>query len=121
MRDMRWACIRKNLDALLPAISALDAEAELKAMVKDPKESLLQFICRFQAIMQWYDENQLNTQRAAHILLRKLPQILQRRLAAERFDALSLRFYLSESPRLHELAFCFTSWMEGILGRFYGS
>ena len=47
MQDMHWDCIKKNLDALLPAISALDAEAELKAMSKDSKESLLQFICRF--------------------------------------------------------------------------
>ena len=68
-REMHWECVKRNLDALLPAISALDAEAELKSMKKDPKESLLQFICRFQATMQWYDETQLNAQRAAHILL----------------------------------------------------
>ena len=59
-REMRWECVKCNLDALLPVISALDVEAELKSMVKDPKESLLQFICRFQATMQWYDESQLN-------------------------------------------------------------
>ena len=45
--DMHWNCIKKNLDVLLPVVSALDAEAELKGMSKDSKESLLQFICRF--------------------------------------------------------------------------
>lgn len=39
--------MKKNLDALLPIVSALDAEAELKSMSKDSKESLLQFICKF--------------------------------------------------------------------------
>ena len=89
---MRWECVKRNLDALLPAIFALDAEAELKSMKKDPKGSLLQFFCHFQATMQWYDETQLNAQRAAHILLRKLPQVLQRRLATKRFDVLSVDF-----------------------------
>ena len=91
-REMRWECVKRNLDALLPAIFALDAEAELKSMKKDPKGSLLQFFCHFQATMQWYDETQLNAQRAAHILLRKLPQVLQRRLATKRFDVLSVDF-----------------------------
>ena len=40
-QDMRWNCVKKNLDVLLPAVSALDAEAELKGMSKDSKESLL--------------------------------------------------------------------------------
>ena len=53
---MHCQCVKRSLDALLPAISALNAEAELKSVKKDPKESLLQFICRFQATMQWYDE-----------------------------------------------------------------
>ena len=83
MQDMCWDCIEKNLDALLFVVSALDTEAELQSMVKDSKESLLQFICRFQATMRWYAESQLNTQRATHILLPKLPQILQRRLVVE--------------------------------------
>ena len=34
-QDMHWSCIKKNLDALLPAISALGMEAELKSMSKD--------------------------------------------------------------------------------------
>ena len=42
--------------------------------------------------MQWYGGNQLNSQRAARILLHKLPQVLQRRLAAEQFDMLSVEF-----------------------------
>ena len=46
-QDMRWNCVKENLDALLPAISPLDGEAELKGMSKDSRESLLQFICRF--------------------------------------------------------------------------
>ena len=54
-REMHWECVKRNLDVLLPAISTLNAEAELKSMKKNPKESLLQFICRFQATMQWYD------------------------------------------------------------------
>ena len=33
--------MKKNLDVLLPAMSALDVEAELKLMVIDSKESLL--------------------------------------------------------------------------------
>ena len=44
MQNMHWDYIKKNLDALLPAASALDAEAKLKAMSKNSKESLLQFI-----------------------------------------------------------------------------
>ena len=68
--------MKRNLDALLPAISALDAEAELKSMKKDPKESL-QFIYHSQATMQWYDATQLNAQRVAHILLWKLLHVLQ--------------------------------------------
>ena len=51
---IRWNCVKDNLDALLPVVFAMDAEAELKGMGKDPKESLLHFICRFQATMQWY-------------------------------------------------------------------
>ena len=74
--DMRWACVKKNLDALLLAIFALNAEAELKAMSKDAKESLLQFICRFQATMQWCNESHLIAKKASHILLHKLPQVL---------------------------------------------
>ena len=46
-QDMRWDCIKQNLDVLLPAILALDVEAELKAISRDFKESLLQFICKF--------------------------------------------------------------------------
>ena len=41
MQDMRWNCVKKNLDALLPAVSAMDSKAELKGMGKDPKEPLL--------------------------------------------------------------------------------
>ena len=44
--------MKKNLDALLLAVSVLDADGELKAMSKDSKESLLKFICRFQATVQ---------------------------------------------------------------------
>ena len=29
-REMRWECVKPNLDVLLPSISALDVEAELK-------------------------------------------------------------------------------------------
>ena len=89
---MQWECVKKNLDALLSEISALDAEAELKAMSKDSKESLLQFICCFQATMQWYGKPHLKTQRATHILLHKLPQVLQRPLALENFDLLIVDF-----------------------------
>ena len=32
--EHRWDCIKKNLDSLLPAVSALDAEAELKRMIE---------------------------------------------------------------------------------------
>ena len=113
--DMRWSCVKKNLDALLPAVSALDAEAELKAMSKDPKESLLQFICRFQATMQWYGDDQLNSQRAAHILLRKLPQILQRRLASERFAALSVEFiYEKAQDYMNWLSVSPTGWKDSL-------
>ena len=112
---MRWNCIKKNLDVLLPVVSALDAEAELKGMSKDSKESLLQFICRFQATMQWYSGDQLNTQRAAHILLRKLPQPLQRRLAAERFDALSVSFiYETAQDYMSWLSISPTGWKESL-------
>ena len=51
MHDMQWECGKKNFDALLLAISTLDAKAELKTMSKDSKVSLLQFICCFQATM----------------------------------------------------------------------
>ena len=95
--DHKWRCLKKNLDHLLPAVSALDAEAELSSLKKDSKESLLQFICRFQAVMYAYEEGQLNKQRAAHILLRKLPQALQRRLASEDFAALSVDFIYQKS------------------------
>ena len=47
MQDMHWECAKKNPDALLPIVSVLDVEVELKAMSKDSKESLLQFICKF--------------------------------------------------------------------------
>ena len=90
--EHRWDCIKKNLDSLLPAVSALDAEAELKRMTKDAKESLLQFICRFQTVADDYTEDQLNPQRAAHILLRKLPQAFQMRMATERLESLSVGF-----------------------------
>ena len=39
--DHKWRCLKKNLDNLLPAVSALDAEAELSSLKKDSKESLL--------------------------------------------------------------------------------
>ena len=42
--------------------------------------------------MQWYGEDQLNAQRAAHILLCKLPQMLQRRPVVEQFGVLSVDF-----------------------------
>ena len=40
-QDMHWECVKKNLDAFLLNSLALDAEAELKPMNKDSKESLL--------------------------------------------------------------------------------
>lgn len=46
-QDMRWDCVKRNLDALFPTIFALDAEAKLKGMSKDSKESLLQFPMSF--------------------------------------------------------------------------
>lgn len=39
--DLHWDCVKKNLDALLPTIWALDSKAELKAMTKETEESLL--------------------------------------------------------------------------------
>ena len=114
-RKMRWESVKRNLDALLPAISALDAEAELKSMKKDPKESLLQFICRFQTTMQGYDETQLNAQRAAHILLQKLLQVLQRRLTAKRFDALSVDFvYQKAQDYMNWLSVSPAGWKDSL-------
>lgn len=110
---MRWECVKKNLDALLPGASALDAEAELKTMSKDSKESLLQFICRFQATIHWYSADQLNSRRAAHILLRKLPQALQRRLASESFDSLSVEFiYQKAQDYMNWLSVSPTGWKD---------
>ena len=48
-QDMRWDYVKRKLDALLPAVSTMDVEAELKGMSKDSKESLLHFNCCFQA------------------------------------------------------------------------
>ena len=42
--------------------------------------------------MQWYEPDQFSMQRVAHILLCKLPRVLQRRLVLERFDVLSVAF-----------------------------
>ena len=50
-QDMHSNCIEKNLNLLLPMISISDGEAELKAMSKDCKESSLQLIRCFQAMM----------------------------------------------------------------------
>ena len=33
----RWECVKRTLDALLPTLSVLNAEAELKMVTKDPK------------------------------------------------------------------------------------
>lgn len=100
---------------LLPEVSALDVEAQLKTLEKEPKESLLQFICRFQATMQWYSNDQLNPTRAAHILLRKLPQALQRRLAAEPFEMLGVDFiYQKTQDYMNWLSVSPTGWKESL-------
>ena len=65
--------------------------------------------------MQWYDETQLNAQRAAHILLRKLPQVLQRQLAAERFDALRVDFiYYKAQDYMNWLFISPTGWKHSL-------
>ena len=65
--------------------------------------------------MQWYTNDQLTMRRVAHILLRKLPQILQRRLASERFDVLNMAFiYKKAQNYMNWLSVSPTRWKKSL-------
>lgn len=87
-----WDCIKKNQRALLPLISEVDDELELKNVTEDAKESLIQLICCFKTVTEHYTEAQLNPQRVAHILLQKLPQAFQMWMVTKCFKSFSVSF-----------------------------
>lgn len=87
----RWTCIRAELARLLPPPSALDPEKKLNGMKKNKTENLREFVGRFIMTANSYTDAQLDKQRAAHILYRKLPQDMQKALAVTKFQNCELK------------------------------
>lgn len=87
----RWSCLRARLTELLPPPAALDVEKQMAAMKKDKSESLRQFVSRYVMTASSYPTTELDPQRAAHILYRKLPHEMQKALAVTKFQNCSLQ------------------------------